>query len=53
MGAPVAQVLSGIRIDVVHHPHDFLLCQVIEVLYKFYKYNKIGQSFNVKEEIYG
>lgn len=23
------------------------------ILYKFYKYNKIGQSFNVKEEIYG
>lgn len=22
------------------------------ILYKFYKYNKIGQSFNVKEEIY-
>ena len=23
------------------------------ILYKFYKYNKIGQSFNVKEKIYG
>ena len=23
------------------------------ILYKFYKYNRIGQSFNVKEEIYG
>ena len=23
------------------------------ILYKFYKYNMIGQSFNVKEEIYG
>lgn len=23
------------------------------ILYKFYKYNKVGQSFNVKEEIYG
>ncbi len=23
------------------------------ILYKFYKYNKMGQSFNVKEEIYG
>lgn len=23
------------------------------ILYKFYKYNQIGQSFNVKEEIYG
>ena len=23
------------------------------ILYKFYKYNNIGQSFNVKEEIYG
>lgn len=23
------------------------------ILYKFYKYNKIGQSFNVKDEIYG
>lgn len=23
------------------------------ILYKFYKYNEIGQSFNVKEEIYG
>lgn len=23
------------------------------ILYKFYKYNKFGQSFNVKEEIYG
>ena len=22
------------------------------ILYKFYKYNKMGQSFNVKEEIY-
>ena len=23
------------------------------ILYKFYKYNQVGQSFNVKEEIYG
>ena len=22
------------------------------ILYKFYKYNQVGQSFNVKEEIY-
>jgi len=23
------------------------------ILYKFYKYNKVGQSLNVKDEIYG
>ena len=23
------------------------------ILYKFYKYNQVGQSFNIKEEIYG